>query len=145
MDSGVHTSLLGTATAQSHQLELVAGQVLARALQVGDSTGRLLVSAMGPGAALSVLSTLAARNDCGSISPGSLAEWLPVAKTANTVRNRIIHTPWVVTQESGTIPDAVLAKGSMALETRSDDELRQDIEVMRRAVSSAIDLLSQDR
>ena len=135
--------LLGLATAVSHQLELVAAQILARALHLGESTGRLLVTAMGPGAALGVLSTLATRNDCGPLPPDSLDEWIAVGRTANSARNRVIHTPWVVTQASGTKPDAVLAKASMALESRTDDELRQDIEVMRRAVSSGVELLSR--
>jgi len=115
MDDDEHMLLLGRATARSHQLELVTAQILARALRVGESTGRLLLTAMGPGAALGVLTTLGTRNDCGSLPPRPLNEWVATAKAANSARNRIIHTPWVVTQETGPVPDAVLIKGSMAL------------------------------
>jgi hypothetical protein len=41
------------------------------------------------------------------------------------------------------MPDAVLAKASMALEPRTDDELREDAEVLRRSVASGVELLSR--
>lgn len=142
MNHDEHLTLLGLATARSHQLELVTSQILARALRLGDGTGRLLTTAMGPSAALGVLSTLIDWNDCGPVPVDSLRIWLRQARSANTVRNQVIHTPWVVTAESGTTPDAVLDKRSARLIERTDEELRQDIELIGAAVDRGYGVLA---
>ena len=100
MDHDAHLRLLGLLTARSHQLELVTAQIMARAITVPESTGRLLVSATGVGAALSVLQALATRGETGLLSRGALSDWLRQAKVANQARNRVIHSPWVVRDEA---------------------------------------------
>jgi hypothetical protein len=140
MDHDAHLRLLGLLTARSHQLELVTAQIMARAITVPESTGRLLVSATGVGAALSVLQALATRGETGLLSRGALSDWLRQAKVANQARNRVIHSPWVVRDEA-EVPDAVLARGSMTLVDRTDEDLQQDVRLVAVAVDGGYELL----
>lgn len=142
MDHDSHLQLLGRTTARSHQLELVTAQILARTLRVNESTARLIMPAMGLGATLGVLQTLVARGECGSTSPTRLEAWLPLAKAANEARNRVIHSPWVV-REDGT--HAVIPKGSMKLQGRTEAELRKDVDVLALAVEGGSDLLGREQ
>ena len=139
MDHASLLQLLGLATAHSQQLELVTAQVLARTLQVPESTARLLSSSMGLGAATSVLQTLTARGETGSLAPGDLEAWLPMAKAAVAARNRLIHTPWVA--NNGGLQESVIVKGSMRLESRSEEDMQSDIDQLAAAVESASILL----
>jgi hypothetical protein len=141
MNRDSHLHLLGLTTAMGHQLELVTAQVLARTLMVTESTARLIMPAMGLGAALGVLQTLVARGECGSVSITGLQAWLPSAKAANEARNRVIHSPWVVL-EDGT--DAVIPKGSMKLQGRTEAELRRDVDLLALAAKGGSDLLRQE-
>jgi hypothetical protein len=47
MDQDEHVKLLGEGAGRSQQLELCTAQLLARALQVPESTARLLATKMG--------------------------------------------------------------------------------------------------
>lgn len=140
MDHESRLQLLGLTTAVSHQLELVTAQILARALKVSESTARLVSSAMGVGSALGVMQTLTIRRESGSLEPRALRSWLNLAKSANEARNRVIHTPWVDPFDG---PALVLAKGSMKLESRTEEDLRADIEAIRIAVRDGYQLLGQ--
>lgn len=141
MEHESRLQLLGLTTAVSHQLELVTAQILARTIQVTESTARLITGAMGPGATLGVLHTLTARKECGSLEPAALRSWLPLARRANEARNRVIHSPWVE-RTDGTA--SVLAKGSMKLESRTAADLRRDVDVMNEAVRGGYDVLRQE-
>lgn len=140
MDHDAHLRLLGLLTARS-QLELVTAQIMARAITVPESTGRLLVSATGVGAALAVLQALATRGETGLISRGALSDWLRQAKVANQARNRVIHWPWVVRDEEAEVPAAVLARGSMTLVDRTGEDLQQDVRLVAVAVDGGYELL----
>lgn len=139
MDHASLLQLLGLATARGQQLELLTAHVLARTLNVSESSARLLASSMGLGAALGVLQTLEGRGECGSMAPGDLEDWLPVAKAAVVARNRLVHTPWVA--NDGGIPESVVVRGSMMLESRSEADIRGDIDQIAAAVESASVLL----
>jgi hypothetical protein len=141
MDHDAHLRLLGLLTARSHQLELVTAQIMARAIDVPESTGRLLVSATGIGAALGVLQVLVAQGEVGSLSRDAFGNWLRQARAANQARNRVIHSPWVVRDEEAEVPDAVLARGSMTLVDRTDDDLQRDVDVVAVAVVGGYELL----
>lgn len=140
MDHESRLQLLGLTTAMSHQLELVTAQILARTLLISESTARLVAGAMGVGSALGVMQTLTTRQEGGSLDPSALRSWLNLGKTANEARNRVIHTPWV---ESFDGPTRVLAKGSMKLESRTEDDLMADIEAIKVAVRSGYQLLGE--
>ncbi|KRF27841.1 hypothetical protein ASG91_10055 [Phycicoccus sp. Soil802] len=141
MEHETRLQLLGYTTALGHQLELVTAQILARAIQVTESTARLITGSMGLASTFGVLQTLGARTECGSLDPARVGAWLPLARSANESRNRVIHSPWVE-GEDGT--ESVLAKGSMKLEGRTEGDLRRDIELMKRAVRGGYDLLRQE-
>ena len=140
MDHKERLQLLGLTTAVSHQLELITAQVLARTLTISDSTARLVASAMGVGAALGVMQTLTSRQETGPLDRSALRAWLLLAKNANEARNRVIHTPWV---ESLDGQARVLAKGSMKLESRTEEDLRADIKAIEVAVRGGYQLLEQ--
>lgn len=55
----------------------------------------------------------------------------------------MIHSPWVVRDTEAGVPDSVLARGSMKLEDRSDEDLQRDIELLALAVTSGSELLRQ--
>lgn len=143
MDHDSHLRLLGLTTARGHQLELVTAQILARTLTVPESTARLLVSATGVGAALGVLQTLVVQGECGSLPSAGFNAWLRQASVANQARNRVIHSPWVMRDAEGDVPDSVLARGSMKLEDRTEEDLQRDIELVALAVDSGYELLRQ--
>lgn len=96
---------------------------------------------MGLGATLGVLQTLVARRECGSTPPAELQAWLPLARAANEARNRAIHSPWVVREDGSS---AVIPKGSMKLESRTEAELRRDVDLLVLAVEGAADLLGRE-
>ncbi|WP_182378690.1 hypothetical protein [Nocardioides sp. WS12] len=95
---------------------------------------------MGQAAALQVLAELADRRDCGNLDPIALASWVAVARRANKARNHVMHSPWVIDQGADTV--SVLVNGSMKMASRSDDDLREDINDLARAVIRASNLLA---
>ncbi len=51
-----------------------------------------------------------------------------------------MHSPWVIDQGADTV--SVLVNGSMKMASRSDDDLREDINDLARAVIRASNLLA---
>ena len=140
MDHETHIQLLGRATGRSHQLELCTAQVLARVLAVAESRARLLTQGLGQGGTLRVLTTLAARNDCGTLDREGVLAWIKVAKAAAEARNRVIHSPWIADGQAESVT-AVLVSGSMMLQPRTEADLRSDIETLADAVARGVALL----
>jgi hypothetical protein len=139
VDHDEHVRLLGAAVGRSQQLELATTQVLARVLGVVESTARTLSGGMGMSRTLDCLQTLADRRDCRGLPHSSVAAWLPQARLANTVRNRVIHAPWIIGGDSGE--SSVLRRDS-TLERRTLEDLREDLDTLTVAVRQVVELLA---
>jgi hypothetical protein len=103
-----HNLRLGRAVQNSHALEITASWVLAQSLGLSVPLGSIVSNQAGLRGTLAIIRSASERADY-PLDAVAVNEWLKLAAHAVTVRNRVIHTPWMQT-ESGQLA-ATLHRG----------------------------------